>query len=395
MDLKALQSKEIQAYILKHQDEDVAKLALKLGKEKHPFAAEILNQVKGRQKAKQKIPQWLKEGILFPPTISLEQCSSEQSAEFKTELITGKKLIDLSAGFGVDAYYFSKVFEEVILVEPNTELIKVVEHNYSCFGIKNAAFENIDAAGFLNSNTQKADWIYADPSRRTDSNQKVYKFSDCQPNIPELLPKLWEIAPNILIKAAPLLDIHAAMQELQYVKKAIVLSLNHEVKEVLYLLEQGFEGEEVIVAIDLLKNSRNTFEFYFSQEKEATFNLSFPQQYLYEPNAAILKAGAFKTIADKFGLKKLHPNSHLYTSDDLITDFPGRFFKVIDTSKPDKKSLKQSLPGMKANVSLRNFHGSTSDFIKKTGIKEGGDIFLFATTLMDEKAVALICEKLR
>jgi hypothetical protein len=394
LDITALQSNDIQLYIVKHQDEIISKLALKLGKEKNPYAAEILNQVKGRQKAKQKIPEWLKPGIIFPASVSIEQCSSEIAAKFKAGLISGDKLIDLSAGFGVDSKYFSEVFKQVTLVEPNSELINVVKQNYKCFEIDNANFVNADAAKFLEKFDEKANCIYIDPSRRDDSNQRVFKFSDCQPNVPDLLSRLWEIAPNILIKAAPILDIQAAMQELECVKKVIVLSLNNEVKEVLYYLEQGFDNEAIIQAIDISRGKKISFEFYYSQEKEVYIGSTPPQQFLYEPNAAILKSGAFKSIAMHFELFKLHANTHLYTSDEFISDFPGRKFKIMNISKPDKKSLTQVLPKMKANISLRNFHGSTSEFLKKTGIIEGGDVFLFATTLADNKGVALICEKI-
>jgi hypothetical protein len=393
LDIQALQKKEIQDYIQKHQHDNIQNLALKLGKEKHPLANEILSQVKGRQLAKNKIPQWQKEGIIFPAAVSLEQCSSEQTARFKASLISGNTLIDLSAGFGVDSRYFSGRFEKVLLVEPNKELQEIVQHNYKIFDIPNAIFENKEAGAFLNEFRGKADYIYVDPSRRDDLNRRLFKLSECQPNVPELLEKMFSIAPNALIKAAPFLDIHAALDELRGVKEVIVLALHNEVKEVLYLLEKDFIGEPQIKAVDITKSGEKGFCFTYEEEKAAEANLSPPLQYLYEPNAAIMKTGAFKSIGNRFGLDKLHQHSHLYTSAELSPDFPGRAFRIIAQCSPDKKAIKKALPEMKANVSLRNYQGSVSDFLKKTGIKEGGSIYLFATTLADNKPAVLICEK--
>ncbi|MDQ3192668.1 MAG: class I SAM-dependent methyltransferase [Bacteroidota bacterium] len=368
---------------------------MKLAKDKNPFAKEILNQVQGRQKAKKKIPLWANtEGIIFPVGLSIEQSSSEATAKHKASLISGKKLIDLSSGFGIDSFYFSKVFKEIVLVEPNEELLGIVKHNYNCLKVDNASFYNNKAEEFVEIYKQKSDFIYVDPSRRLSSNKKIINLKDCEPNVVNLLPAMFLIAPSLLIKTAPLLDINSALTELTGVKKVIVLSYQNECKEVLYLLEKNFNKEPIIEAVNIKENQQEIFNFTLTQEKEAKINLSPPLKYLYEPNAAIMKAGAFKLVAQQFNLFKLHSNSHLYTSETLVKDFPGRTFLIEAVCKYKKKEIEFVLKNKKANIAVRNFKEKVSDILKKTGITEGGDKYLFATTDYKESAIIVICNKI-
>jgi hypothetical protein len=396
VDVKALQAKEIRAFIMALENEDPVKLALKLSKEKHPLAREIIAQVKGRQKAAKKIPSMLKEGIIFPESVSLEQCSSDLTAEFKTELISGETVIDLSAGFGIDAAHFSKKFDKVILVEPAKELSEIVEINFKSLGISNGEFYNSTAEEFLNTKKLQPDWVYIDPSRRTENNQKLHKLSDCSPNLPELLPKIFTLASNVLLKTSPLLDIHAAFAELECVKKVIVLAVKNECKEVLYVLEKDYQGGVSVDAVNLEGSTKEkqSFSFTFEEELQTVSEFSVPEKYLYEPNAAVLKSGAFKLSGARFNLKKLHQHSHLFTSHQLITDFPGKVFEIIGTVKPDKKSISKLLPEMKANAAIRNFKSTTAEMIKKTGLREGGNFMVFFTTDINNNGVAVVCRRL-
>ncbi|HET6244574.1 MAG: RsmD family RNA methyltransferase [Bacteroidetes bacterium] len=395
MNLQSLLDPEIQKFIIEHQYDDLRLLALKLSSDKNPFGKEILNQVQGRQKAKNKIPDWLQiPNVLFPTGISIEQSSSEATAKYKASLFSGKKLIDLSSGLGVDSFYLSKVFDQVVLVEPNEQLLEIVKHNFQSAGIKNASFYNNTAEYFIHHNSPKADLIYIDPSRRSNTNKKLFRLEDCQPNVAELVPELFLIAPKIVIKTAPLLDIQAAIATLSAVKKVFVLAQNNECKEVLYLLEKGFANEPEIETINLIKGKKQVFNFLFSQEKQAISDFSIPLKFLYEPNASVMKSGAFKLIATRFNIQKLSPNSHLYTSQTLINDFPGRSFHIQAVCKYNKKEVHHHLKDKKANVTSRNFKDNVSEIVKKTGIIQGGDKYLFATTNTDKKAVIIICNRI-
>jgi ubiquinone/menaquinone biosynthesis C-methylase UbiE len=393
--LAQILSKELQEFISTHEKDDPVQLALKLAKEKNPLVKEIVNQIKSRQKAKEKLPSFYNTPkIIYPEYISMEQCSSEKTAAFKAGYFRGKTLIDLSAGFGVDALFLAKNFQEVILIEPNQELQEIVKHNYSCFGVNHAKFINSTAEDFLNSYKGKADCIYIDPSRRTQTNQKAVLLSDYKPDVPKILDRLFEISQTILIKTAPLLDIQAALTELSCVAKVIVVSVNNDCKEVLYLLIKNFSEEPEVETVNHKAKKKQLFKFKYSSEKKCEVKFSLPETYLYEPNSSVMKAGAFKTIADHFKLNKLHPNSHLYTSDQEISDFPGRIFKSEAVVKPDKKEISKYLPEGKANISLRNFKGTVQEFQKKMNIKDGGEKYLFATTDPDGKPICIIASQI-
>ena len=395
MSIKQILSPEIQKIIQEHCTEDIRSLALKLGKSKHFPVNEIIEQVSGRQKAEKKLPQWFNTlGIIFPPGISMEQCSSEKTARYKSGLVSGEKLIDLTSGFGVDATFFSKTFKEVEIIEPQEKLLETVQHNLKQFGIKNVKLHCTTAVNFLEKLNEKADCIYLDPSRRNENKQKTFLLKDGEPNVLEMLPSLLEKADKILIKTAPMLDIDMAVTQLKFVEKVIVIAVNNECKEVLYFLKRDFKQETSFEAVNLLNNdSEQRFKFYRSQERALIPEFSLPLNYLYEPNAAILKAGAFKSIAVKSQIYKLHTNSHLYTSDKLINNFPGRVFKIKAICKYDKKEILKHLPDLKANIAVRNFKDPVNAIIKKTGINEGGDFYVFATTDLTGKPIILITKK--
>lgn len=354
----------------------------------------VAAQIQARQKAKHKFPEWYqKPGILFPPVLSVEQASSEITARYKATLVQGKHLIDLTGGMGVDTYYLSQSFQQTDYVEQQEELVAMATHNFQTLGQSQIKTHHSSAEDFLDKLASKADCIYLDPARRDEQKRKVFRLEDCTPNVVELQKSLLDKGGKVLIKTAPLLDIHAALEALSHVEKVVVIAVNQDCKEVLYLLDRDFEGETQIETIHFLHDSTQNFGFSRSEEEVAKVTFSEPLGYLYEPNAAILKAGAFKAVAAAFQVYKLHPNSHLYTSVVLQPHFPGRIFRVKAVSKYNKKSLKMLLPSGKANITTRNFPDRVEQVRKKTGLREGGEMYIFATTDIHGKNIIIIAEK--
>ncbi|MEP5914635.1 MAG: class I SAM-dependent methyltransferase, partial [Flavobacteriaceae bacterium] len=248
-----------------------------------------------------------------------------------------------------------------------------------------------DGLQFLKNTTKKFDWIYVDPSRRDDVKGKVFLLKDCIPNVSENLSVLFEKTNNILIKTSPLLDISQSIKELDFVKEIHIVAINNEVKELLYVLEHGFKNEILINSVNLIKNKEVHFCFTMTKEPSLVVEYDTPKEYLYEPNSAILKSGGFKSVAKTYKIKKLHQHSHLYTSEALI-DFPGRRFKIIGTI-PYSKNGVNKLGLKKANITIRNFPSTVAELRKKHKIKDGGDVYLFFTTDVNNKLIVLYCEK--
>jgi hypothetical protein len=382
----------VQAFLQAQAKSDPTALMLQAARNPQWPMAEIVQQLQSRQKAENKLPTWLEtKGVVFPAPLSVEQSSSEKTAAFKASLAEGKLLIDLTGGFGVDTYYFSKRFGQVMYVERNGELQELVSHNYTALKANNIKTINSEAGEFLNSFEKKADWIYLDPARRDAAQQKTVQLEDCEPDITRMLDLLFSKTSNILLKASPMLDIEGALRQLPYVKGVWIVSVDNECKEVLFSIAAGHKEEPELVAVNLTKQEMpQLFRFVKSQELAAAPKLSQPLRYLYEPNASIMKAGAYRSVALRYKLYKLHANSHLYTSEELINDFPGRVFAIEAVAALDKKKLKAFLPENKANISVRNFPLTVAEIRKKTGIKEGGNIYLLATTDMQGKAIVLI-----
>ncbi|MDJ1504857.1 THUMP-like domain-containing protein [Xanthocytophaga agilis] len=354
-------------------------------------------QIQARQKAKNKLPSWFSiPTICYPSLLSLEQCSSESTALFKAQLLSGHILVDLTGGMGVDTAAFSKQFAQVFYIEQNPELCEVTQYNFEQLGITNVQHISATSETWLSSFSQHVDWIYIDPARRNDAGGKVVRLQDCVPDILGLKDILFGKASHLLLKASPMLDIDLAINELKNVVKVYVVAVENEVKELLFHLVKAFNGEPEIETVNLNKSGSTVslFQFYRSHEGNSEVSFTLPQTYLYEPNAAVLKAGAFRCIASTFSLNKLHSNSHLYTSESLHTDFPGRIFKIMAVCKLDKKELQSFLPDGKANISVRNFPMSVEDIRKKTGIRDGGEQYLFATTDCQNRKIILVCQKI-
>jgi hypothetical protein len=386
-----LQSK-VQHFIVDHLKSDITKLILKGSPFDDISIQELANQIIAKQKSEQKLKTWFStENIYYPPKISIEQTSSEITANYKSTLLIGASIIDITGGFGVDCFFFSRQFKDVIHCEINEDLSTIVKHNYQQLNIKNIETISGNGIEFLKNSDTTFDCIYIDPSRRNDTKGKVFLLKDCLPNVPENIDFLFTKTTQILLKNSPILDISSAITELKFVKEIHVVAIKNEVKEVLFLLEKNYEGDIQIKTINIQKEDTQRFDFKL---KEAVTSIySEPLSYLYEPNAAILKSGGFHQISKQLNLFKLHQHSHLYTSEQLI-DFPGRIFKIRNVINYDKKKLKKLLTEKKANITTRNFPKTVAQIRKETGIKDGGTSYIFFTTDNKNELKSIICSKI-
>lgn len=412
---------EQREFILAHERGDVRETALRFVRDDMPL---LLAQIAGRQMAEKKIPSWYaEEGIIYPPHLSLEQASSELTARYKASLLSENKgtfgdvvfsvgrgygsFADLTGGMGVDFSFLSSHFREAVYVEQNEDLCRIAAHNFDLLKLKNTMVHCADAETFL-KNIAPLDFVYLDPSRRDNAGQKVFRMEDCSPDLSEIKPLLLEKSDRVMVKYSPMLDISLAVKSLGCVDEVHVVSVDNECKELLFLLSKNDGAETgkasvkeplngpLLVAVNL-KRSGEKERFAFTPVQERDCRISYagePGRYLYEPNASILKAGAFKSVAEVYHLQKLHINSHLYTSDEFVPGFPGRIFEVESFFVPNKKNIKVfSQETKKANITVRNFPMTVAEIRRKTGLGDGGDIYLFTTTLTEGQNVWIICRK--
>lgn len=366
-----LLNKDIQNYINANLNADLHTLLLK----KSPFPEvsmhEIVQQIKGKQVAERKFPFLLKEGILFPPQLNLEQSSSEKTALYKSGILKGNKFIDLTSGFGIDAFYLSQNFDDITLIEQNSELLKIVENNWGILGRK-AKFINLKLEDFLNGNQEHFDVIYLDPARRDEQKNKVFLLEDLSPDILEIQEKLRSISDLVVIKLSPLIDLKYLVSVLPGISRMDIIALKNDVKEVVVFLSSE-KMDKIICNCVNLESGESVFSFTFGEEETAQSEYSEPERYIYIPNHSILKAGVFNLVSQKFGLKKLHPNSHLYTSGERIENFPGRIFEMESV---DSKSIKKK---GQFNIIAKNYPLKPEEIKKKYGLKDGGDQYLIFT----------------
>lgn len=372
---------ELKQFVQDHQSEDPAQLLFAYsGKTDFDLKAAV-QQIQSRQKAKQKLPSWTaNQDLLFPVSLSLEQASSEETARFKSALVNGKTMIDLTGGFGVDTFFLSENFQKAIYCERDGELAAIVRHNFDL--IKPGKFEIVegDSLAYFSKSDEVFDLTYIDPARRGEHNQKLFKLADCEPDIVSNWSLLQSKSNAILIKASPMLDIKQALLEIPEIQKVWIISIKNEVKEVLLLWEKGKEGgERIIQAVDLQSDGQKGFSFTYEEEESSESIFGEVVKYLIEPYASVLKAGAFRSFGKRFGLKKLHPNSHLYACEDLPEKIPGRIFEVIQEISNPKKELKQLFPAGKVNVITRNYALSSDELKKKYKLQDGGKEFLIGT----------------
>ncbi|GAB4107662.1 SAM-dependent methyltransferase [Echinicola sediminis] len=389
---------ELFQFVQDHLQEDPAQLLLKHHQNTSLDIKEAVQQIAARQKAAGKLPMWVaNQKVVFPASISLEQCSSELTAIFKRRFVKGECLVDLTGGFGVDTFYLGEQFQQVVYLERQEKLAEIVRFNFHHLSIQpdKYAFLSSESIGYLKNAQADFDWLYVDPARRGGYNQKLYKLADCEPDILGNWDLLTQKAKNIMVKASPMLDIKEAIRELPVLSSIHVVAVKNEVKEILLVWhKEGTEQGVKVSAWNLVGDHAVDFTFGFEGEEATDISYGLPEKYLVIPSAAILKAGAFKSFGKRSGLKKLHPNTHLYTADFLPENLQGRAFEILSEVKLDKKAIKKSFPGGKVNVLVRNHPLKPEVIKKKFRLKDGGEDFLIACTLMDGSAKAFHCRRI-
>lgn len=439
-----------QDFIRQHQDDDVRQLAFlgsKYPEVDMPFA---LDQIRGRKMARVKLPRWASlEGIIYPPHISMEQCSSESTALYKAELAARLlglpassfseeiEFVDLTGGFGVDfSYIAARLGVKSMYVERQVHLCEAAKENFGRLGLKNAIVKNGDGIEVLHSFLPKKDdaastddslgitydqplsllktklglkLIFIDPARRDDAGNKVVSLKDCTPDVTVLQEEMLSKADYVIIKLSPMLDWHRAISELSHVREVHIISVNNECKELLLVLSARNMGDmEASSADGKVKHAGNLRIYCVNDAQSFVCDESDMEtspvkiapstfeemQYLYEPNASLMKAGCFCVLSERYGARMLSKNSHLFVSREPIAAFPGRSFRIIAISSFNKKELKRHLSGItKANIATRNFPLSVAELRKRLKLKDGGETYIFATTLSDESHVLVITEK--
>lgn len=394
-------SPETLQFIRAHRTEDVRTLALQARKYPQVDMAAAVVQIAGWQIAEKKVPLWAQtEGIRYPAHLSMEQCSSEITARYKASWLKGDTMADLTGGLGVDCSFLARNFQRVDYVERQEVLCELARHNFPLLGLPQVTVHEADGVDYLQQ-MEPVDCLFLDPARRNSQGGKTVAIADCEPDVQKLEPLLVEKGRTVVVKLSPMLDIFSSLRELKYIRQIHVVAVNNECKELLVVLQKPEKSAseasgEVWISCEQAVNNFLTepFVFTYAQEKEARCPLAEEVgNYLYEPGAALLKAGPYRLLGARFGLQKLHVNSHLYTSEALV-DFPGRRFRVLEVSGFGKKELKQLLQGVdKANLTVRNFPASVAELRKKWKLKEGGDVYLFATTLEGDRHVVIKCVK--
>lgn len=366
----------VQEYIKAHLKSDVSKIALAKPVFEGVDSAELAKQIAARKKSQHKLPTWFQHDyIYYPALLSIEQCSSELTAAYKANLIIGNTLIDLTAGFGVDSVFFAKRTQKVISCEIDSALSAISAYNAHILGTNNIKCLAVDGIDFLKNNPSNIDTIYIDPARRSGST-KVFRLKDCTPDVTAHLNLFLEKAQRIIIKTAPLLDISAGISELQNVSEIHIVSVKNECKELLWVIDKEHISETKIICITLNETVK-TFSFELSAlQTKITIAATAPTGYLYEPDVALLKSGAFNFIAKAFGLHKLHQHSHLYFSGDIKLNFLGRIFEIKSLLTLNELKKEKQLVG---NVMVRNFPEKAENLVKKFKITPRHDDFIIFT----------------
>ena len=383
-------------FIEQNLNADIRQLALKGCRDKDVDLDAAIRQIAGRQTARRKLPSWAAlDGILYPPHLNMEQCSSEQTARYKARICSShpssKTLVDLTGGFGVDFAFMSEAFDEATYVERNSELFAISSANMKILAPK-AKCLNEDGLEVLHR-LDHVSMIFMDPARRDHHGARTYGISDCTPNVLEIKDELLQKADVVMLKLSPMLDWHKAISDLgeQYIKEVHIVSVQNECKELLIVMQQQPAEPPTVYCV----NDDSVFSYHPSSISSNHISHHSSLIYLYEPNASIMKAGCFAEIEQAFEVSQLAPNSHLFASDQAIEDFPGRKFRVTAVTSMNKQELKQALKDIRqANIAIRNFPMSVADLRKRLKLSEGGNDYIFATTLTEGKKVLIICQHL-
>lgn len=378
-------------FISEHLHDDVRDLALRQDRYPDVDIQYAARQIAAWQVACKKLPLWAETaGIEYPVHLSMEQCSSQVTAEYKASIASGgETMTDLTAGFGVDATMMARKYEHLNYVERNAELCDIVGNNLELLGVKSYEVFNADGTELLGSLPHQS-LIFLDPARRDEHGGKTVQISDCTPDVTAIQDVLLDKADEVMVKLSPMLNLSSVVQELKCVREIHVVSVDNECKEVLVVMRRDGEMTLRVVCANLRTNAEDEI-FAYEPDSERMSECHYATKedlgtYLYEPNASIMKAGCFRLLADTYDVRKLHPSSHLYTSDTLVRNFPGRTFKVETVCSIKDKSLRQL---KKANLTVRNFPSTVAELRKKLKINEGGSDYLFATTLADESKVII------
>lgn len=380
--------------IERHIGDDPHRLALSLKSTPTVDRDFVVRQIAGLQTLQRKVPQWAEAGVMCPPHLPLEQCSSQATAAHKATLVGGTTLVDLTGGLGIDFAFMLKKFERGTYVEQQPMLCELARHNFGLMGMGNAEVVCADACEYARAQWQ-ADCIYIDPARRNSAGSKTVLLADCSPDIAALAPQLLLKAPTVIAKLSPMLDISMALRQLPSTAEVHVVAVGGECKELLFVLRAGHSGEPCIVCADINRHSTSHFRFRPSDEAQATACIGQPGAFIYEPNASILKAGAYKTIARAYGLAKLNVSSHLYTSERPVTDFPGRVFRAVSVFAPNRREIKENLADIgQANIATRNFPMSVAELRRRLKLGDGGPDYIFATTDSANRHILIRCRRL-
>lgn len=404
---------ETLSYIKEHQTDDPRKLALR----SHPSAVDMpyaLEQIAGWQAARQKLPRWADtDGIVFPPHLSMEQCSSEQTAMYKRKLaerlLNGSRsnmptsLLDLTGGFGVDFSYIAAVFDSATYVECQNVLCETVRHNLPLLGLPDAEVMCADGTEYLAS-VSHVSMIFIDPARRNGNGGKTFAIADCTPDVAALADVLVDKADVVMIKLSPMLDWHKAMEDMKHVAEMHIVSVRNECKDLLLVLRKDAAVcQPCLYCADCREG--NGAEWCFCSDRfdigngnmhslSEPFAVPVAGMYLYEPNASLMKSGCFADISSHFGMPQVAKNSHLFLSEQLREDFHGRRFVIESVCTMNKRELRASLSGIdKANIAVRNFPMTVAELRKRLKIKDGGSHYIFATTSCDNIRMLLVCKK--
>ncbi len=394
--------KSIQDFITEYICADTTQLRLKNIEADFDVSWAIL-QIEARKKLQHKLPTWISHiEVVFPSILSAEQCSSELTAQYKQRLILPGKLLDLTGGLGVDSFYFAQKASQVIYVERFDEYCHAAKNNFKVLNANNISVIRDDCVHFLQNNDLLFDTIYIDPARRGVGNKRIFALDECEPNVLEIMPLLARYGKRILIKVSPMADISALQSLLPGITEIHVVSVKNECKELLLIIDTNDDMDNKsematihCVAIDSPENI-SIFSFKINQEKQLPHSAPccHVRDYLYEPNSSILKAGAYKTVAIEYNAFKLHINSHLYTSEQYIDNFPGRKFEVVEAIPFNSKNIKyveKKYP--QVNLSTRNFPLTATELKKRLKSKDGGAFYLFATTLSNDEKTLVVCKK--
>jgi 16S rRNA G966 N2-methylase RsmD len=381
---------EIQ-FIQENLHRDPVAIALEAAKYPDLDVPRLVGQIKARQKLKDKMPQWVaNERVFFPPALALEQSSSEDTAHFKASLLHGK-VVDLTGGMGLDSYAFAQTGCEVAYIERQDDLAKITAFNHSVLRAGKIQHHASDSLNWLSESAELFDFLYVDPARRDGAGNKVVLLQDCEPNALELIPYI-NNKTSLLIKTSPLLDLDRAIKELQGVQKIYIVCVKNEVKELLFLKTAHSSEDPTIEVIELSQADSLLVEGKKSIESASNCNFGPVSNYLYEPHAGVLKAGFFKSVAK--GLQKIAPNTHLYTSTELHTNYAGRTFEVLAVGPLEKKWIQTVLPAGKASISTRNFPINADEIRKKFQLKDGGELTLFAFRDQANKNKVVLAKKI-